>query len=293
MIDPKKMDQSILTSLDDLLTLAFQVPQELGRDALRRSFYDDFPVWRPGASSECRIWVTLDPQGGVAATAGVRLAHLRREGGQVISIALIGAVATRPSERGRGLANDLIHAGVDFAKSQKVDAVVLWDSSESGLYQRLGFKPLSGEYLMRLEPFVSEGTLPPRAQYQTGWDDSIYRLLQGRSSGIRLEHKDLDWYRRHKNTQWHWIKQGKDCLACCAIGRGIDLNGIVHEWHGDMKLLSILFSAVNKRAPGALLMGPRAPSGTIEYQKNIQGMILPLVPSLEWSDWWFWGLDAC
>jgi GNAT superfamily N-acetyltransferase len=282
----------VALQFDELLTQSFEVGQNSSANGLRVSYFDDFPIWRPGSSNGVSFFWFEDQRRSVVSMVGLRRCVLSLNRQDRVNVAMIGAVATLPASRGLGLAAKLMAEALSEAKKEKQAAVVLWDSSESTLYRRLGFCPFRSEYLFRLDSFVPEGQRHQRHEIERGWDDLIFQNLMDRASGIQYEYRDIDWYRRHKNTRWYWLKNGTECIASVAIHRGIDLKGIVHEWHGETAHLQELFSEVLKDEPGALLMGPNAPRDGIAFQKNEQGLILPIEPALKWQDWWFWGLDS-
>jgi len=279
------------TQLDELLTIAFDVESKMDEPGIRRSYYDDFPVWRPGASPDVTFYSLTNDHDELVSTIGIRLGSLRALDGTRAHVGLIGAVATARDHRGRGYAGLLMESAINDIKRTTTDALVLWDSSQSLLYQRLGFVPFRAEYLFRLQDFA----IPMKRKDETfyrGWSDKIFQAVVLRPSGLKYEYRDLDWYRRHRNTQWYWIERDQVCVAWCAVHRGIDLNGIVHEWHGPGDSLQFLLSEVSSFEPGALLMGPEPPRAELSFEKTAQGLILPLRDGLDWSKWWFWGLDA-
>jgi len=277
--------------VDTLLTEAFAVPQGA---AFRASYYDDFPVWRPGGCQSAALHVGLDALDRVLGCAGLRITELLGLEGRSVRLGIVGAVATLPAARGLGVGTRLVEFCIEQARRGGCEAVVLWDSSESSMYSRLGFREFGTQCLMRLSDFPVKGSPLPGGgtRVGTGWSDSLFEFLRQRKSGLRLIESDIGWIRRHRNVEWYWI-EGEGCLrAACALGRGIDLQGIVHEWHGQSGYLGPLFDQVLKKHPGALLMGPDMGDITLDAHRMAVGMVLPLVPALEPESWWFWGLDS-
>jgi hypothetical protein len=228
----------------------------------------------------------------LVSTVGLRSGRLRALDGKSYEVEMMGAVATHSAFRGRGYAAHLIEAAVQEVKRSEVDAIVLWDSSQSALYRRLGFNSFREEYLFRLSDFFLKPRKKAEWKLRSGWNDKIFQAVLDRRSGLRYEHRDLEWYSRHRHTRWYWVEEKGLCVAWCAVNRGIDLNGIVHEWHGAGDCLQYLLSEVSVLEPGALLMGPEPPEAGLSFEKTAQGLILPLRADLDWSKWWFWGLDA-
>src|SRR5690242_8439039 len=79
-------------------------------------YLDDFPIWDPESAPPPGTVFRLGAYDGpkLVAAAGVRLAELRFPKANLTS-ALIGAVATAPEYRGRGLATQLVTMAVQWA----------------------------------------------------------------------------------------------------------------------------------------------------------------------------------
>jgi hypothetical protein len=181
---------------------------------------------------------------------------------------------------------------LDKARQAGCVAVVLWDSSGSSLYQRMGFSEFGTQCIVRLSAFRQDEKRTGSWELRKGWADPIFRLLKERPKGLRLAEQDITWIRRHRNTHWYSLWEAGRLIAACAIGRGIDLQGVVHEWHGPSDALRCLFDEVLKDFPGALLVGPEMGDITLASHRISMGLILPLQSGVEPGDWWFWGLDS-
>ena len=281
--------RALSESVDILLTDAFGVPQS---GPIKNSYYDDFPVWSPGDCSSAQLYAGLDSMDRLLGCAGLRVAQLLTVGGDTIRLGIVGAVATTRSSRGLGVGSGLVHFCVERARESGCQAIVLWDSSESSMYRRLGFQEFGTQCLMRLSDFPTPGGGVPSAVAGTGWRDDLLGLLQQRGSGLLLTDSDISWMRRHRNVKWYWLERRGVLSAACAAGRGIDLQGVVHEWHGSAESLGLVFKQVLAEDPGALLMGPEMGDITLQAHRMAMGMYLPLVPGIDPGNWWFWGLDS-
>jgi GNAT superfamily N-acetyltransferase len=196
---------------------------------------DDLPIWDekvgPGAESVLRIGVWDGTA--LVSCAGVRLANLRVPTGS-LEVALIGAVATASSHRGAGLASRTVSLAVEWARERGAAMALLW-GAETALYERLGFE-LCG---MQTRVPLSELELGPAIRdfssitLGRGWLPSLMGGLRMRGSGLRLSDKDESWIEAHRGVDWYWLGDPEAPQAYAAIGRGIDLQGLVHEWGGD------------------------------------------------------------
>lgn len=272
-------------SAAELLSNAFQCPRGT-------SFFDDFPIWHH--SSLAKLYGIHDSVGKLICTGGIRITELKYPQSRV---ALLGAIATLPEVRGQGLASKITEDLVGIAENEKCDLAVLW-GSEWQLYGRLGFEPAGIQQRMSLSHFanIAEGAA---LEVQEGWNSKIIKLMMERSGGIRLSPGDEKWISSHKNTRWFWIGEKDAPKAYAALGRGIDLMGLVHEWGGEAHALAVLLSGLNEILP---------PETELLGHPNIW-------PSPSWQDWvvkdevlcllkrfhfpkeldsqlWFWGLDA-
>lgn len=249
-IGSRRVDDSrqALAEAEHLLNQAFAVLP-------RASFYDDFPVWDPRhAAPGVARYGAFNEQGRLVSVAGVRMSRLRIPGGNAeLPVALIGGVATAPEARGQGFASRCVSAAVEHARSHGAPLCLLW-GAEHALYQRLGFElcgaqmriPLSG---LRLPPELDlEGGL------RRGFSPAVFELLKQRDGGLALENSDFPWYSAHRNVSWYWIGSPERAVACAAVGRGIDLENLVHEWHGEPGALSGLLARLRGIHPEALLL---------------------------------------
>jgi GNAT superfamily N-acetyltransferase len=233
-----------LAQLLALLNAAFEVPAG-------SSFYDDFPVWDPRhGAGVFRLGAFAADR--LVAAAMVRLAELKAPGGD-LTVALIGGVATDPSWRGRGLASRLVPLAVEWAKERSAALALLW-GSEHSLYQRLGFELCGEQARVPLASLRRYGKFP-ELEAGSGWSPSLFKCLEGRPGGIRLRRADRIWMRAHRNVSWRWLGDPRAPRAYAAVGRGIDLQGLVHEWGGEREALAELLARLEAETPGLQLLG--------------------------------------
>jgi hypothetical protein len=139
-----------------------------------------------------------------------------------------------------------------------------------------------------------------------GWVSGIFRLLQKRIEGLVLQEEDLIWMQSHKNVKWFYTGSPECPHAYAALGRGIDLGSVVHEWGGELNQLFQLFDWIQKVDSHATLLGSRGVyqrSGIDMGQALSQNssefmcMMRVLEPGLNKDmvlpiETWIWGLDA-
>lgn len=216
-------------------------------------YFDDFPIWKLGCSSEMRRLGVFDSKGSLLATASCRLANIRIVGvPERAPIAIIGAVATNESARGQGLATQLVDELSHWADSRGAWMAVLW-ASQYEMYHRIGFD-LFGEQSRVLVgdlPFV-ENTISVPIHH--GWNPNLMRHFLIRTEGIVHSASDEAWISQHKNVQWVWSGDPERPSAFLAYNRGIDLPEMIHEWGGQRDAIKPLIATVAKAQPGLQIL---------------------------------------
>ncbi len=227
--------------LEELLQSAFPVKKG-------GSFFDDFPVW------DSRGVMQIAGYAGdrLVTSAAARTTYIKAPR-RTFKIALIGAVATHADYRGQGLASSAVARAIDWAISQGAALIALW-GSEHSLYRKLGFELAGAQFRTPL----ADLRLPaPReaAAVGKGWIPTLFPLLQKREGGCVLQASDEEWLSRHKNVEWFWLGSPKAPRAYAALGRGIDLEGIVHEWGGDEEASKELLGWMARARPETSIIG--------------------------------------
>lgn len=238
-------DPSSFERFSQLLDQGFQVSPPA-------HYLDDFPVWSQEFVSPKNIRLCTRVSGKVASAIGIRKASLKINQ-QIIPIGLLGAVVTDHAFRGEGYATQLIQKAVQWAEQSGLTAIFLW-GSEHSMYRRLGFE-LCGDQVRVPLVHLSSSVGTESFEVREGWNASTWSLLKQREEGLLLEDADLAWFEKHRNVQWlsAW-KQGK-IQAYAALGRGIDLHHLVHEWGGNQNALNALLDFISSKDPEAQLLG--------------------------------------
>jgi N-acetylglutamate synthase-like GNAT family acetyltransferase len=294
----------------NLLDQCFPVPKG-------EHFLDDFPIWGlDDPKTITRRGYVLD--GNIVSTAGLRTGVLNiRARGQVplqLKVGIIGGVATHPDHRGQGFAKHVVTDVMDLAKTQDLEALFLW-TGEPKLYESLGFQWIGRQMQLSLDELdfkdVDQQEIQDIKTFY-GFRPDYFDLFVERSSGMKMQKDDLEWMAKHKNVEWLCAElQDGDLLrrAIIGFGRGIDLQGFIHEWAGDKVLCQLLMLTVKKKIEGAkilahpdhiqdlgILMSPK-------LQKEVRFEPLCMVHASDAAtrdllkknrgEIWFWGLNAC
>lgn len=233
-----------------LLNKEFGVP-------IGSSFLDDFPVWK-NSTNLPSLKIGVYQFGKLISTASIRAAELKTKKGNTLPIGIIGAVATDNQWHGCGAASQAVSLALLWAKEKKIPLVVLW-GSEHSLYQKLGFELCGAQWRIPFSDLsISAVDSSPPSDIQHGWNDSLFSLIKQRELGLFLSQKDLTWFSSHKNVRWWWTQSATGYpTSYVAIGRGIDLKEIVHEWGGDKTELFNLLHEIKKSGAAKEIIGPK------------------------------------
>ena len=194
-------------------------------------YFDDFPIWDPRFKVVDLYRTGIFSGTRLLSCAGVRLADLGRPNGCLaqLRIALLGGVATHPEYARRGLGSRAVSAAVDWAVRGGAQMILLW-GSEHRMYERLGFQLYGKQLQISLADISTLRLSPTNPRVHIGWNPRLFQLRQGSPTGLLLKDQDCAWYSAHKNVQWFYVGEPDRPEAYAAVGRGIDLPGVVHEW---------------------------------------------------------------
>ena len=293
-----------LTKLDDLQSwerlLNAGFPVEEGA-----SFFDDFPVWGQDTPEIDRVGIR-DEGGRWIAAGGLRecsmIAGVGPDGrDQNHQIGIVGGIVTDPGFRGQGLAGQIVAELLALARKRDLPVVVLF-GSVTPLYQRLGFVNFGRQARI---PLHSEfkGNITQQLTVTSVYPEGLDRFFLNRTQGLRVMPEDLGWIRAHRHVEWVTAGPADAPEAFAAVGKGIDLQGIVHEVGGSPEAVRQLLNGVAHSSPSCELLanahlidvlgihsteGVREPIG-LGHSLNDRGEQLLKDPA---SPLWFWGVDG-
>ncbi len=190
---------------------------------------DDCPLLLGRRARALRMVAECD--GMISAHAALFVQRLRTPMG-LLRVGVIGAVATDPAQRGRGLASQVLRRLQDEARARSIDVLVLW-ATQPGLYERAGFVRAGCEWLALLPAAIAPDA-GPRIRRATERDiAALMRLHDAEPVGtlrsiahweelLRIPAMTLLVHARTAGVP--------DAYAVC--GKGHDLQGCIHEWAG-------------------------------------------------------------
>lgn len=256
------------------------------------SFFDDFPIWK--SSQVKRIGIFNSDQ--LIAHVGIRFCEMKTLSGTLIPVAMVGAVATDESFRGKGLSSKLLHEACRISDERNCTWTILW-GSEHDFYKKFGFELRGEQYQAALETLenLPENKIP---SVKRGWNEKIFSFLASSKTGITLTEKDHEWMANHQTVNWFYQEQP---FAFAGFERGLDLAHIVHEFGGDAKALKEIFAFILSLDLDATVLGTKQTLLSLGFKDNefIEEYLCLARPhpkhlDLKWQDdFWVSGLSAC
>ena len=160
-----------------------------------------------------------------------------------IRTGLIGAVATDPEARGRGLASHLLSEVITWCRTQELDSAMLW-SQRWGFYERLGFRPAGRqeEVLLRAQP----GSVDPGIRPASVRDIvSILDLHDVKRTRVERNLHDMALLLSIPGMCTMVLERDAEIVAYACYGKGADFPGWWHEMGGtDRDVTTLLCGAM-------------------------------------------------
>lgn len=160
---------------------------------------------------------------------------------------LIGAVATAPAARGRGLASRLLSEVIAWSRRRGLDSLLLWSQPRS-LYDRLGFLPagLQEEVLIR----TRTGAHPPAGRPAAARDIvAIHHLHEKKPYRVRRRLQDTALLLSVAGMSTNVLERNGEVVAYVCCGKGADFPNWWHEMGGTDRDVADLFH-------GSMALGP-------------------------------------
>lgn len=259
-----------------------------------QSFFDDFPIWDIRLPFTGR-WIEIaENRDQLVAQLG---AIERQNLTESRPLTMVGAVVTRASEQGRGLARSGLSHLISKTESHGARSWVLW-TGDDRLYRSMGFEPFGRQWRTTISKIAPQSIAG--AKIGRGWRDDFTGFLATRTRGLRMSEPESEMLRNLANVDW-WSLRGSDGVlqAVVGIGKGIDLGGIAHDWHGSETALRALLGEIAKELPQTTLLYGEALFAFHPWLRQLEPEfedplcywrgIAPSKP----NELWFWGCDSC
>jgi N-acetylglutamate synthase-like GNAT family acetyltransferase len=175
----------------------------------------------------------------------------------LFNVAIIGSVMTDPRFRQQGLSSHLIENCIDHAKSLQCDFAVLW-TDLFDFYKNFQFE-LAGTELSLIinENFAPQDRRNDLKVMNTKQVDpqALLRLYNLHSVTSHRSVDDIKKYLQIPNSRVYTAWNKNNQMEAYAIeGKGIDLQGYIHEWGGNTSALVELFIAARDQQKKELIV---------------------------------------
>lgn len=226
MINLKERPELFQKTLD-LIEKCFQYKDE-------HSFAVDFaPLMDPSNWHHCFILLSED-QSEVIAHIGLKERELQLSGTEY-PVLLIGGICVDENYRGKGIFKNFFE---EILKSLKKDymAHFLWSDQEE-LYSKFHFYQVGGQVQLGNS---SEYNLEEHGYKRTEWSElspkefleitELYDHSIKNCISLKRNLNDWDLIKKIKSTHLYIRKNEKEVLSYLFLGKGQDLQGIIHEF---------------------------------------------------------------
>jgi GNAT superfamily N-acetyltransferase len=151
-----------------------------------------------------------------------------------LPIGLIGCVVTDPLHRRRGLAGAVLGQAESWLTQQGALFSLLW-ADDPRLYLARGYRPIGVEIDLLIEPAAAAALPVPREWRRAEPEDAsaLAELYAGHTQRLERTAREMAAMLACPGMQTLVaIEDGRPSAYAC-LGRGRDLQGVVHEWAGD------------------------------------------------------------
>jgi predicted acetyltransferase len=189
----------------------------------------------------------------------------------VLKVGAIGSVVTNPEYRNQGYSSQIIQSCLKLCEKQQCDISILWTDLFE-FYRKFDFELAGYEYSFVIDKEI----LTPNLDLRFSNDprvavEAILRLYTQHTVCTVRSTDELKKYLSIPNTKIYtaWSSDGR--LAAYAVeGKGIDLNGYIHEWGGSTSAIMGLLNYIYKIKKEAFtFISPKHSQGLI-HQLNVQ-----------------------
>jgi len=167
----------------------------------------------------------------------------------VYNIGMIGSVMTDPRYRHQGLSAALIEDCLTQARQIKCDFVMLW-TDLFDFYRKFGFELAGTEISLIINAAFNPENLRADLKIMNTRQvdpNAILRLYNLHTVTSHRSPDDVKKYLQVPNSRIYTAWNQKNQIEAYAIeGKGVDLQGYIHEWGGNTSALMTLFKHIQR-----------------------------------------------
>lgn len=179
--------------------------------------------------------VTLSEEGAVRSACAIVERNLRI-GSACLRVGLIGSVSTDPAWRSRGFASRVLKAAENELADHGATLALLW-ADDPGFYRSHGYAEIGAEidYVISSELAThlpsADGVRPARSTDV----DTMHRLYLEHAERIDRSEIESRALLSTPGVEVLVRERDGDPVAYSCLGRGSDLQDVVHEWGGSVE----------------------------------------------------------
>lgn len=185
--------------------------------------------------------IVVEEQDGAVRSTCAILPRTLIAGNERIRIGMIGSVATDPHWRNRGLAGRVLTAAEKELKESGAVFAVLW-AEDASFYERRGWHVFGCEVDAVLPPTMLRSLPAPKGVRPMQPHDvpSIHGLYSRHSARVDRSEEETRALLACPGMEVLVCENDEQVLAYACLGRGGDLENVVHEWGGDARAVGMI-----------------------------------------------------
>lgn len=184
-------------------------------------------------------------------------------------VTAIGSVVTEPNQRGQGLSHKVLQDCLNIASQSGSDFTILWTNLYE-FYRKIGYEMAGREVSLVLSSQLPITASELRFETTNKIDpNAVLRLYSKHSCGVVRTAEDVRKFLRIPNTRVYTAWGTDNQLKAFAVeGKGVDLQGYIHEWGGDTDSLISLFSYIQTQTKETLTV--LSPAHAVNLISNLE-----------------------
>ncbi|MEY2784724.1 MAG: hypothetical protein RL277_928 [Planctomycetota bacterium] len=185
--------------------------------------------------------IVIEEQDGAVRSTCAILPRTLVAGRERIRIGMIGSVATDPHWRNRGLAGRVLQAAErELVKAGAVIGV-LW-ADDAAFYERRGWHVFGCEVDAALPPTIQRALPAPKGVRPLQPHDvpSVHELYCRHTSRVERSEEETRALLACPGMEVLVCEDGEGIQAYACLGRGGDMENVVHEWGGQSKAVGMI-----------------------------------------------------
>lgn len=176
--------------------------------------------------------VTIEEDGEVRSTCAILVRDLITPHVS-FRIGLVGSVSTHPDHRGRGLATRVLAAAEDELRAEGCLFSLLW-ADDPGFYARRGYQEIGTELDYVIRPKLSKKFPSSEEVRPADPKDlmAVHSLYMRHDQRIERTPGETERLMATPGMEMLVKEDTGEVVAYSCMGRGADMQGVVHEWAG-------------------------------------------------------------